>query len=200
MNALDYIINKYNLSLGSSPIIIPNFNRFDIPSLFNDLGYKTGAEIGVRRGGFSLALCQSIPGLNLLCVDPWHVYNTTPRLPSQKMQDANYEITKENLKSYNARLIKKLSMEAVGDVELESLDFVYIDGHHGYEYVKDDIEEWGKRVRPGGIISGDDYVIGEKEMGVVRAVDSYLEAHHIHNWFLTQGRRGRNSSYFWVKP
>ena len=136
MNNLEYIEKKYNLSSNQrSPIEIPNFSRYNnLPELFNELGYKVGAEIGVRRGPFSEKLCQSIPNLSLLCVDPWRVYETSPRLPSQARQDANYEITKEKLKSYNAKLIKNLSMEAVIDVEPESLDFVYIDGHHGYEY------------------------------------------------------------------
>lgn len=198
MNNLEYIEKKYNLSSNQrSPIEIPNFSRYNnLPELFNELGYKVGAEIGVRRGPFSEKLCQSIPNLSLLCVDPWRVYETSPRLPSQARQDANYEITKEKLKSYNAKLIKKLSMEAVIDVEPESLDFVYIDGHHGYEYVRDDLLEWGKRVRKGGIISGDDY--GKNAPGVVKAVDEYIINKGITDWFLTKKHRDR-SSYFWVK-
>lgn len=197
MNNLEYIEKKYNLSSNQrSPIEIPNFSRNNLAELFNELGCKVGAEIGVRRGPFSEKLCQSIPNLRLLCVDPWHVYETSPRLPSQARQDANYEITKEKLKSYNAKLIKKLSMEAVIDVEPESLDFVYIDGHHGYEYVRDDLLEWGKRVRKGGIISGDDY--GKNAPGVVKAVDEYIINKGITDWFLTKKHRDR-SSYFWVK-
>lgn len=195
MKTLDFIVKKYNLALGKSPVYT-NIDRFSLPALFNDLGFKTGAEIGVRRGDFSQALCQSIPDLTLLCIDPWHVYKTSPRLPSQERQDANYETTKEKLKSYNAHLIKKLSMEAVGDVEMESLDFVYIDGHHGYEFVRDDLREWGKRVRPGGIISGDDY--SENAGGVVKAVDEYLLTNNISGWFLTRSHHGK-STYFLVK-
>lgn len=197
MNTTDFIIHKYNLTLGKSPLVIPNFNRFDLPSLFNELGFKSGAEVGVRRGTFSEKLCQTIPGLSLLCVDPWHVYPTSPRLPSQERQDANFEITKERLKSYNAQLIKKMSMEAVVDVQPNSLDFVYIDGHHGFEYVSDDLRAWSECIRPGGIVSGDDY--GKTGPGVLRAVDLYVETHHISDWFLTHERRGRNSAYFWVK-
>jgi predicted O-methyltransferase YrrM len=38
-----------------------------------------------------------------------------------------------------------------------SLDFVYIDAGHDYNNVKCDLAAWAPKVRPGGIIVGDDY-------------------------------------------
>ena len=35
----------------------------------------------------------------------------------------------------DCKLIKKLSMKAVRDFEDESLDFVYLDGNHAFEYI-----------------------------------------------------------------
>ncbi len=49
-----------------------------------------------------------------------------------------------------------------------SLDCVYIDGGHDYESVAQDIALWTPKVKPGGFISGDDYV---DPWGVIKAVD-----------------------------
>ena len=59
-----------------------------------------------------------------------------------------------------------------------------------------DIILWSKKVRPGGIISGHDFV-KNKNCGVVEAVIAYTDAHNIKTWYITNGR-GSNS-FFWVK-
>jgi glycosyltransferase involved in cell wall biosynthesis len=49
-------------------------------------------------------------------------------------------------------------MQAVTDFADESLDFVYIDGNHQLKYVVEDIVEWTKKIKKGGIIAGHDYI------------------------------------------
>lgn len=128
-----------------------------------------GAEIGVYEGYYSEVLCTRIPGLKLYCVDIWE------KLKGSTGRTWHYNIAKERLAPYDCELIKKPSMEAVKDFKDESLDFVYIDAHHGYEYVKDDIREWAKKVRKGGIVSGHDYYVGKSgNRGVIDAVDEYI--------------------------
>jgi hypothetical protein len=39
-----------------------------------------------------------------------------------------------------------------------SLDFVYIDANHAYQYVVQDIQLWYPKVKPGGYICGHDYI------------------------------------------
>jgi hypothetical protein len=87
-------------------------------------------------------------------------------------------------------------MDAVRDIELESLDFVYIDGNHSFDYVMQDLIEWSKRVRRGGIVSGHDYY-HFRNAGVVEAVDVYTHCHGIKEWFLTNEQKSK--SFFWVK-
>ena len=53
--------------------------------------------------------------------------------------------------------IKMTSVEASKLYEDSSLDFVFIDGGHEYEFVKEDIEHWYPKIRDGGIIAGDDW-------------------------------------------
>ena len=53
--------------------------------------------------------------------------------------------------------IRKSSMEAVKDFENESLDAVYIDAAHEEEFVREDIREWRKKIKPGGLLCGHDF-------------------------------------------
>jgi predicted O-methyltransferase YrrM len=69
-------------------------------------------------------------------------------------------------------------MKAVRDVADESLDFVFIDANHEYTAVRDDIREWTKKVRVGGIVSGHDYYkTPAGNMGVINAVNEYVAEH-----------------------
>jgi len=149
----------------------PTLDKPGLAALFAQQGFTCGAEIGVRRGGFAGLLCQTIPGLRLRCVDPWRAYTTVPRLPSQRTQDANYDRATAYLRPYGVTIDRRLSAAAVQDVPLGSLDFVYIDAHHGFDYVWHDVTQWSARVRSGGIVSGDDYT--PVAPGVVQAVDAY---------------------------
>lgn len=138
-------------------------NRLELAQLFGSLGFKTGAEIGVRYGRYSEILCQSIPHLKLFCIDTW------PHKDS-------FEITKRILTLYDTVIIHKPSMEAVKEIDNESLDFVFIDASHEYQDVKDDIREWTKKVRRNGIVAGHDYYVffHSKNRGVVDAVNEYI--------------------------
>ena len=69
--------------------------------------------------------------------------------------------------------IKKTSVEAVKSFADGILDFVFIDGDHNYETVKQDIILWPPKLKGGGILCGDDY--GKEHIpGVKRAVDELL--------------------------
>jgi predicted O-methyltransferase YrrM len=69
----------------------------------------------------------------------------------------------------NIQLITKTSDDAVLDFNDESFDFIYIDGIHQYENVKQDIINYLPKVKKGGVIGGHDY--GNSWPGVRQAVD-----------------------------
>lgn len=55
-----------------------------------------------------------------------------------------------------------------------SIDVLYIDANHTYEYVKDDLEYWYPKVKDGGFICGHDY--NHKNFpGVTKAVHEFVE-------------------------
>ncbi len=75
MNTLDYIIKKYNLNTNQRMPIQINHSRWkEMPSLFSELGFKVGAEIGVLKGQFTKALCEK--GLKVYGIDLWEEYDT----------------------------------------------------------------------------------------------------------------------------
>lgn len=169
---------------------------------FAALGFKIGAEIGVETGKFSKVLCENIPGLKLLCVDSWREYDSFDDYKTRRTFDVKYKEAVERLAGYNCDIINGFSMAVVKTINDESLDFVYIDANHNYEFVRDDIREWSKKVRVGGIVSGHDYIdIPRRNLGVIRAVDEYVSDHgyELSITTLNGNRDHRAPSWFFVK-
>lgn len=172
--------------------------RGDLAKHFAQLGFTKGAEVGVADGRFSEYLCKVIPHLQLICVDPWEKYPDNKRYRGYSRRDGNRpneELARERMDPYNAMMLKEFSMDAVRNIPIDSLDFVYIDAHHDFDYVMQDIIEWSKRVKKGGIISGHDYY-DFISSGVKEAVDVYMVAHKIPNLYLTQEKE---PSWYFVK-
>jgi len=143
--------------------------RIELAEYFNTLGFKTGAEIGVYDGRFSKILCQKILGLKLYAIDNWG-----------ERYKQSFELAKANLKPYGVTIIRRDSIEAAADFEDNSLDFVFIDARHTYKHVSQDIREWAKKVRKGGIVSGHDYyVFHHGSHGVINAVNEYVKSHNL---------------------
>jgi hypothetical protein len=187
---------------------IPDASRDDLPEFFAELGYKVGAEIGVFRGEFTEKLCKA--GLKMFGIDPYIDYPDF-RNP-QHRNERHLEIATQVLEPYDYTLIRKMSMDALGDFPDESLDFVYIDGNHHLRYVVEDIVEWTKKVKKGGIIAGHDfvYLFSEHPMKVshvIYAVEAYTQAYNIKNWHIIgrketkEGeKRDKWRSWMFVKP
>jgi len=191
---------------GSGPArVISGFRLTDLVMLFANLGFRKGAEIGVAQGRFSEQLCRAMPGLALLCVDPWRGYWGDTRNRPLESHVASYAEAQRRLLPFNVTLKRVMSLEAVEDVPCESLDFVFIDANHSYQYVKDDLTAWSARVRPGGIVSGDDYYVF-KYAGVVEAVQDVTHDLGIETWWIADDQTRRNyrgqtqPAYFWIKP
>ena len=55
-----------------------------------------------------------------------------------------------------------------------SIDVVYIDSNHSYDFVYNDITQYYKKIKPGGFLTGHDY--NNAWPGVKQAVNIFLEA------------------------
>jgi hypothetical protein len=224
MNTLDYILDKFNIVYPEveycadgegevihtkMPIEIPNFGRDQLAVLFAELGFTMGAEIGVEQGVYSEILCRANPKLKLYSIDAWKAYRGYRDHTRQEKLDMFYKITQARLSGFNYELIRKFSMDAVKDFKDNSLDFVYIDGNHDFLNVTNDIYHWSKKVRPGGIISGHDFVKRRDEMAHVHVrmvLNGYTDAYKIRPWFVlgreavVEGEiRDGSRSWMWVK-
>lgn len=166
--------------------------RIELPYLLKYLGLNgDGIEIGVQEGFYSeYILSRSDLKMLYLC-DTWkHLdngYETINNVSDGKWQ-AYLDNTIKRLSPYNGRytIIRKTSAETVGDFVDESLDFIYIDADHRYEYVKEDIEKWFPKLKMGGVFSGHDYFDYHKTIfcdgvpvppeyfGVKNAVDEFF--------------------------
>lgn len=214
-NTLFHILERFNIDYDSStkmPIEIPNFGRDELAGLFAELGFTKGVEIGVLDGTYSLTLMKANPNLLLYGVDPYE--------PHKGYRDYTRHSTFNNARAsaeaklaeyvYDNRYIfvREYSMEALSNFDDESLDFVYIDGDHEFQNVTNDIAEWSKKVKPGGIIAGHDYVNhkGKSLIHVYQAVNGYAQAYNLRPWFLAGTKavldgqvRDKARSWFWVK-
>lgn len=72
----------------------------------------------------------------------------------------------------NIKTIKLTSNQAIDLLKDEQFDFIYLDGLHTYEGVRDDIKNYLPLVKPGGVIGGHDYTQNlEHLVGVYTAVN-----------------------------
>lgn len=210
MNTLEIIAGKYNLDLTQrSPIEIPNVGRNGLAVLFNELDFKVGVEVGTEQGLYAEVLCKSNPDALLYCIDPWKHYTGYRDHVNQEKLDNFYEITKERVAKYNCRLMREFSLDAVTTFGSGSIDFVYIDGNHELPFVMNDLIEWSKCVKIGGIVAGHDYRENKSldtHNHVIHAVNAYTGAYRISPWFLLGTKaivpgqaRDRPRSWMWVK-
>ena len=149
---------------------------------------SVGAEIGVWRGDFSSRLLSVVRPARLHLVDPWK-FETSSGYERARYGGAVAKNQAEMDGIYET-VLRRFAEEAETGVVLVHrgpsaqigmqfddayFDWVYIDGNHLYEYVKSDLEVFETKVKPGGLLTGDDYgVRGWWEDGVTRAVDEFV--------------------------
>ena len=201
MNTLEYILNKYKVE-GKGLIKLHCTRWGTLPKLFKDLGFTVGAEIGVAKGRFAKLLCEGNPNLRLYGIDVWKVYDGYQDTDGteQKIMDDIYRDARARLAPFKVEIVNEWSMDAVKRFEDESLDFVYIDCNHAYEYAKEDIREWSKKVRKGGIVSGHDYINGHAGIafGVIQAVNEWVEENNIPYLFILNKDANINQMPSWM--
>lgn len=144
------------------------------------------AEIGTYEGKTLKYLYNSLSDkiIKYYIVDPYEEYEdyddssediraNNKLLKKAEIKMKNFIKDKENIVFY-----KENSLSASKKFEPESLDIIFIDGNHKYEYVYDDINTWKSKVKKGGFLVGHDYGYPEME-GVAKAVDKLLGKENI---------------------
>jgi hypothetical protein len=193
------------IKLQGRPAIIDDCPREYLPEFLVSQGYKVGAEIGVYKGAFTGRFLHA--GLKMYAIDPWTPFTGQGRSQQKReVQEEIYDIACRSLKPYTdtgqCQIIRKTSMEALTGFKPGALDFVYIDGNHEFPNVAQDLYEWNKIVRPGGVMSGHDYFNTPPHASNVlchakAVVDAYTSLYQIENWWLFGNPR--YYSWMWVK-
>ncbi len=145
--------------------------REDALKLVVDNEYKKIVEVGVWKGELSRMLYKVAD--KLVLVDPWSVkwnsffwpvindgeiYACTmgEKLKTQEELDIMFGETQNSMPS--AIVLREASLTASTKCTDGYFDFVFIDAIHTYEHCKEDILAWMPKIRPGGMIAGDDYI------------------------------------------
>jgi hypothetical protein len=158
--------------------------RAHFPLLLNEWGLLGGgAEVGVCRGFNAANILSLWPG-KLHLVDAWA---PVPGYAETYDHEANYLEALARLTEYEGRyeIHRQDSLEASYGFENASLDFVYLDANHAYGAVLKDLSHWWPKIKPGGILAGDDYGVfeemwcdfghGRVRFGVKKAVDEWAK-------------------------
>ena len=140
-----------------------------LQDLINNIPTKgTMIEIGTFTGESTVLFGDHFE--KVIGIDPM-LQDYDPQDPTSKFNfNEVLDMFVQRTKTYdNIQLITKTSDDAVNDFNDEVFDFIYIDGIHQYENVKQDIINYLPKVKNGGVIGGHDY--GPSWPGVKQAVD-----------------------------
>jgi len=170
----------------------PDFNEipgwFSYSDLYDDMvetakGGETFVEVGSWFGKSTNYLVSKIKEsnkqINFITIDTFKGTDNEDlhkNIVNSFNGDIFYEFIDNTVLSDNLdkfEIIKDTSYNASNQFSNNSIDFIMIDAGHTYDDVKDDIKIWYNKIKPGGIISGDDYG-GSFFPGVTRAVDEFF--------------------------
>ena len=176
---MDHLIIRKSLQLkdDSIPNIIrPSFSF--MKERFDGILVK-GAEIGVERGKNAEIILKELNIEKLYLIDVWDDYDEIDQVWSNTSYRKVLEKFRKNEK---VEIIKEQSKHAVNNIEDNSLDFVYIDANHKYEYVCQDISLWFPKVKIGGIMAGHDIMLNYSGnfFDVLEAVKNFCYKHNIY--------------------
>ena len=164
----------------------------DRPSLYHGFKKNINVcEIGVQTGANAFSLYKIIQPKKLYLIDPWKVNSWEWLKEKNKFSDELIKLYKETLikmhpeadienpdKSYQyfyeeilrhfkdkdgVEVIRKFSEDSVNDIPDGSLELLYVDGNHSYEYVYRDLSIYEKKLNNQGIIMGNDFLKSRKD-------------------------------------
>ena len=164
---------------------------FDFGPLYDDMVRRArregvfvevGAYLGRSTVYLASAVQRSRKRIRLYVIDLWDGWFYDGYRAQTPMPDAA-EVYWQFLRNMHSCGVghcvcplKLPSERATGLFADGSVDFVYLDGDHGREAMRRDLDAWFPKVRPGGFLGGHDY-LNDDFPGARRAVDDFCSEH-----------------------
>jgi predicted O-methyltransferase YrrM len=157
------------------PLYADVVKKYPIGSRF----VEVGSWLGKSAAFMAVEIENSGKQIEFVCVDPW--LDGGPDLRDTKYfkqlgVSQVYDTFLRNVRPVMHRIkaMRMPSVEAARFMQDQSVDFLMLDGDHSYEAVRDDIKAWLPKMKPGGLISGDDFTWPGVERAVTEAFGSWV--------------------------
>ncbi|WNO61811.1 class I SAM-dependent methyltransferase [Rheinheimera sp. MMS21-TC3] len=132
----------------------------------------TVAELGVANGDYTKQILNISAPKKLHLIDIWQSERYNETLFQNVCKKFGAELSKGQVQIH-----RKLSVEAADDFPDHYFDWIYIDTTHCYKGTKAELETYASKIKPGGIIAGHDYTMGnwnsQFRYGVMEAVHEF---------------------------
>ena len=176
-----------------------NIERMEFLSRFI-VRQGTGAELGVHKGYFSPVLFDRLAPEKLYLIDPWYLQGKQWSWGegNRRVMDALCRVLRQmedELVSGKVVLLIDDDLEALAKMPDGHLDWVYLDTTHQYEHTVKELRLLKLKLKPGGVIAGDDwqtdrshkhYTVLTSTMGCAGQCESSLIARTTPSFVLTR--------------
>ena len=107
----------------------------------------------------------------------------------KKQNPYSLEAVRDLLKKFekNIHLIQGNSNKVLNKMDMSKIDYVFLDGCHEYNTVKNDLDNCIEVIKKGGTVLCDDYNLGSAP-GVKRAIDDFVKKNQLNVEILCENR------------
>jgi hypothetical protein len=143
----------------------------------DDVFVEVGAWFGKSTNYMAQQIRESKKNIQFTTVDTWKGTDDEDihqEIVGSFAGDIFYEFVDNSILSDNyghINMIKDTSKNASNQFANGSIDYLMLDAGHSYDALMEDLKAWYNKVKPGGIVSGDDYGVFH---GVTQAADEYF--------------------------
>ncbi|MCF6391020.1 class I SAM-dependent methyltransferase [Mycobacterium sp. MBM] len=142
-----------------------------------------GAELGVHKGHLTPFLVEWLKPKKLYAVDPWHLLGPRWEWAAGDKSTVNalartIRRLRPAIETGQVEVVVQDDLVFLSEMADGALDWVYLDSSHMYDHTVKELELLIRKVKPGGIIAGDDWQPApqHRHHGVCKAVREFESA------------------------
>ena len=140
-------------------------------ALAGRLGARTMLELGVWRGDLAERMLREAPGIETYwMLDPWRPledWNKPFNVDAARFEAVHAEaMARTEFAAGRRRVLRGTTTERADELPDGGIDLAYVDGDHTLRGVAIDLVALWPKIRPGGVLAGDDFVPSAWQHGV----------------------------------